>query len=400
MVQDKSNNRQATRAVVSSVVGYILDAMDMQFLAATLPLLIVAFGINKVQAGQLATLQMIGVGVGGVLAGFLADRVGRVKTLTYTIVVFALCTGFLAFVQNAVQFGILRFIASLGLGGEWAVGAVLMAEYLSTKKRAIGSGVVQCGWPIGIILASSVAAFVLPTYGWRPVFFVGFLPVIAVFWIRQYVKEPETWRKEKQKKSGWRQDMKAIAQGGNLRMFIMWTASIFVLQCAFWGFTIWLPTYFATEKHYGIVKAQIFIIALSLGQILGNLAAGWIASRWKKKPIYVIGAACSALGLPLLIHYNTAANVFALTFIYGIFKQVPFALNAAYMSESFPTNIRATAVGTSFNIGRGFASLAPLMIGMVATEYSIGAGITLMSVFWALLAILVGFSYSRKLVPE
>lgn len=161
MVQDKSNNRQATRAVVSSVVGYILDAMDMQFLAATLPLLIVAFGINKVQAGQLATLQMIGVGVGGVLAGFLADRVGRVKTLTYTIVVFALCTGFLAFVQNAVQFGILRFIASLGLGGEWAVGAVLMAEYLSTKKRAIGSGVVQCGWPIGIILASSVAAFVL-----------------------------------------------------------------------------------------------------------------------------------------------------------------------------------------------------------------------------------------------
>ena len=341
MNRDKKDKNQAAYAVASGVIGYVLDAMNLQFLAASLPVLIVAFGINKIVAGELAMWQLIGIGLGGVVAGFVADRIGRVKTLTYTIYIFALGSGAIALSHNVIQFTIIRIIASLALGGEWAVGAVLMAEYLPTRKRGIGSGVVQCGWPIGIILASSLAGFILPVYGWRWLFLVGIVPVFPAYWIRHSVKEPETWQRERQKKSTWQEDMKAIVQRGNLRMFVLWSFSIFFLQCAFWGFTIWLPTYFATEKHYGIVKAQVFMIALSLGQILGNLTAGWLADKWRKKPIYVIGAVCSALGLPLLIHFNTASNVFLLTFLYGIFKQVPFALNAAYMSESFPTNIRA-----------------------------------------------------------
>ncbi|MGA7578136.1 MAG: MFS transporter [Desulfobaccales bacterium] len=405
MNRDKKDKNQAAYAVASGVIGYVLDAMNLQFLAASLPVLIVAFGINKIVAGELAMWQLIGIGLGGVVAGFVADRIGRVKTLTYTIYIFALGSGAIALSHNVIQFTIIRIIASLALGGEWAVGAVLMAEYLPTRKRGIGSGVVQCGWPIGIILASSLAGFILPVYGWRWLFLVGIVPVFPAYWIRHSVKEPETWQRERQKKSTWQEDMKAIVQRGNLRMFVLWSFSIFFLQCAFWGFTIWLPTYFATEKHYGIVKAQVFMIALSLGQILGNLTAGWLADKWRKKPIYVIGAVCSALGLPLLIHFNTASNVFLLTFLYGIFKQVPFALNAAYMSESFPTNIRATAVGTSFNLGRGFSSLAPLMIGIVASKYSIGGGIMLMSVFWAMLAILVGgfipeYAHLKDEIPE
>ncbi len=391
MDQDKKGNYQAFRAVTTSFLGYALDAMDLQFLGASLSVLIVAFGITKSQAGQLGMWQLIGVGVGGILAGFVADRIGRVKTLTYTIFIFAFGTGALALTQNVVQFGIIRFIASLGLGGEWAVGAILMAEYLKTKHRAFFSGVIHCGWSIGVIFASIVAGFILPAYGWRPLFVVGILPVFLVFWIRLYVKEPEKWQKEKQKKSNWREDMKAITQGGNLRMFIFWTFSIFFLQCAIWGINIWLPTYFATERHYGIIRAQVFIIALALGQISGNLVSAWIASRWKKKPVYVIGAVCAAIGLPLFLNYNTATNVYALTFCLGFFQTVPFALNGAYMSESFPTNIRGTAVGTSFNIGRGFASLAPLLIGVVATKYSISLGLMMMSVFWAMLAIVVGF---------
>ncbi len=390
MTREQINKKQAVYAVASGLIGYVLDAMNLQFLAASLPVLIVAFGINKTVAGELAMWQLIGIGLGGILAGCVADRLGRVRTLTYTIYIFALGSGAIALSQNIVQFTIIRFIASLALGGEWAVGAVLMAEYLSTKKRAFGSAVVQSGWPLGIILASSLAGFILPVYGWRLLFLVGVAPVLAAFWIRRYVKEPATWQRERQKKASWREDMQAIVQHGNLRMFILWSFSIFFLQCAFWGFSIWLPTYFATEKHYGIVNAQIFMIALSLGQILGNLSAGWLASKWKKKPVYVMGAIGSALALPLLIYYNTASNVFALTFIFGIFKTIPFALNGAYMSESFPTNIRATAVGTSFNLGRGFSALAPLIIGIVASKYSIGAGIMLMSLFWALLAIIVG----------
>ncbi|MGP8050945.1 MAG: MFS transporter [Desulfobaccales bacterium] len=401
----KKEKNQAAYAVASGLIGYVLDAMDLQFLAASLPILMVAFGISKVVAGELAMWQLIGIGFGGIAAGFVADRFGRVKTLSYTIYVFAICSGLIALSQNVIQFTIIRFIGSLALGGEWAIGAVLMAEYLDTRKRAIGSGVVQCGWPLGIILASSVAGFILPVYGWRLLFIVGVLPVIAAYWIRRNVNEPETWRLERQKKSTWRADMKDIVQRGNLKMFILWSFAIFFLQCAFWGFTIWLPTYFATEKHYGIVHAQIFMIALSLGQILGNLSAGWLASKWRKRPIYVVGAVVSALGLPLLIHYNTASNVFALTFLYGIFKQVPFALNGAYMSESFPTNIRATAVGTSFNLGRGFASAAPLLIGIVASQYSIGGGIMLMAFFWAMLAIIVGcfipeYAHLKDEVPE
>lgn len=383
-------NNQAVCAVGSGLIGYVLDAMNLQLLGASLPMLIVALNISKVQAGGLAMWQMIGIGVGGILAGLVADRVGRVRTLTYTIYLFALGSGAIAFAHNLTQFGIIRFITSLGLGGEWAVGAVLMAEYLSTKKRAVGSAVVQSGWPIGIILASVLASLILPAYGWRALFMVGLVPVFAAFWIRRYVHEPERWQREKQRKHNWLEDMKTVVQRGNLRMFVLWTFGIFFLQCAFWGFNIWIPTYFATEKHFGIVKAQEFMIILSLGQILGNVACGWLASKWRKRPVYVIGAIGSAIGMPLMIYANTITQVVVLTFIFGIFKTIPFALNGAYMSESFPTNIRATAVGTSFNIGRGFSALAPLAIGVIATKYSIGAGIVVMSLFWVLLALVVG----------
>ncbi|MGP8052120.1 MAG: MFS transporter [Desulfobaccales bacterium] len=390
MAPGKKGKNQANYAVASGFIGFLLDAMNLQFLGASLPILIVAFGISKVMAGELAMWQMIGVGLGGIIAGFAADRFGRVRTLSWTIYIFTIGSGVIALCHSAITFTLVRFIASLALGGEWGVGAVLMAEYLPTKKRAMGSGLVQCGWPVGIILASSLAGFILPLYGWRWLFLTGAVPVIAAFWIRRNVEEPERWRREKQKKSRWREDTKAILHRSNLKMFTAWSFSIFFYQCAFWGGSIWLPTYFATERGYGIVKAQEFIIAWALGQIVANLCAGWISSKWRKRPVYVIASICAAIWLPVVVHFNTAANVFALMLIYGIFQQMPPALNAAYMSESYPTNIRGTAVGASFNLGRGFSSVAPLMIGIIAAKYSIGAGIMLLSLCWAMLAIIVG----------
>ncbi|MFB5147990.1 MFS transporter [Burkholderia orbicola] len=389
-------------------LGMVVDGADLMFLAYSLSSLKRDFGLTDVQVGSLGSLTLAGMALGGLFGGWAADRYGRVRTVVWTILVFSIGTMLLGFTQNYGQFAVARFVSALGLGAQYVVCNTLMAEYVPTSRRSTVLGALQAGWSVGYVVATLLAAWVLPAYGWRWLFYIAVFPVALAVFMRRAVPEPAAWLATRAARAAHRDGTHAaaprdstwrtlMAQRADRKMFIVWSLTAGLLQFGYYGVNNWLPTYLEREMNLKFSAMTGFMVGTYVAMILGKVIAGLLADRFGRRIVFCIGALGAAAFLPAIVLGGNAANVAWLLIVFGFIYGVPYGVNATYMTESFETKIRGTAVAGAYNIGRAGAAAAPSVIGFIATQGSIGRGFLLMGLAYFIAGVIPALFIPEKL---
>ena len=376
----------ARRTLVAAAMGWLLDAFDVMLYALILTSVIDDLGLSRAAGGAMASLTLAASAIGGLIFGVVADKLGRTRALSLSILLYSIFTFACGFAQNVTQFAIFRVLLGLGMGGEWASGAALVSETWPEQHRGKALGIMQSCWAIGYGLAAIVVAIVLPRFGWRAVFFVGIIPALFTFWIRRSVKEPAMW--ERQKKSTASGDKKFP-----LRIAIFLTAMNAATMFAWWGLNLWVPSYLSlptTEGGVGLSTEtmSMFVVAMQVGMWLGYVSFGFIADAFGRRPTYITYLLVAAL---LVWYYGFAREPWVLLVLgpfVAFFGTGYFSGFGAVASEIFPTSIRATALGVTYNSGRLLSAVAPFIVGTMAQSRGFGAAFTLTAIAFIIAAVL------------
>lgn len=371
-------------------IGLLIDGMDLMFLSYSLTSLKQEFGLSELQAGSLGSYSLVGMAVGGIVGGWASDKFGRVRTLVWTIAIFSLGTAMLGATHSYWQFAAIRLVSSFGLGAEYVVANTLLSEYVPTRHRTTALGTLQAGWSVGYVAATLLARAIIPTMGWRWLFYIALVPVIMVFFIQRIVPEPASWRAAaakraaekagggttaEQRRSSWKD---IFDNPQHKRLFILWTLTAGFLQFGYYGVNNWLPRYIEKEMGINFKAMAGYLVGTYSAMILGKVVAGFLADRVGRRAVYVLGCLASACFMPIIVYYHTPENILYLLILFGFLYGVPYGVGATYMTESFEAKVRGTAVGGAYNIGRAGAAIAPAAIGYIATQASIGAGFLVM----------------------
>jgi MFS family permease len=392
------------RSLVAGGLGWMLDAMDVMLYSLVLSYLMRDLGMGKATAGLLNSLTLLASAIGGLLFGFLADRVGRTRSLMLSILVYSLASGACGLSQTIVQLAIFRFVLGLGMGGEWTTGAALIAETWPAEHRGKALGMMQSTWAIGEMIAAGVVAAVLPSYGWRAVFFVGVLPALIVFWIRREVPESEIWLRHQS----------AAPQSGSLRLLwrkdlrrngLLATAMNACGMFGYWGLFTWIPAYLALPIEQGgrgldLTKTTAWLLIMGVGKWLGYALFGFFADAAGRRRAYVTYLLVAAALVPLYGIARTPTWLLILGPFVAFFGTGFFSGFSALAAELFPTEIRATAMGLTYNIGRGLSAAAPAIVGLLANQFGLGYAFFLQAAAFfvaALLALALPETKGRQL---
>jgi MFS family permease len=358
--------------------GWALDAMDVQLYAVVIPTLIAVWGMSQAEAGMLGTAALLSSSVGGWLAGILADRFGRVAVLKVTIIWFSVFTFLSGLTDSFGQLLITRSLQGLGFGGEWAAGAVLMSEVIDKKYRGRAVGSVQSGWSVGyggaVLLFTLVFSLAPPEMAWRYLFFLGLIPAFFVLWVRRYVEEPEVFREMKsvQPAHGGMQFMEIFGPTLRRRTLLASMLAAGGLGGNYVTLT-WLPTYLKTGLHLSVLGTGGYLAVNISGSFLGYLFSAHLSDFLGRRKTFMIMATAAAVTvasytfLPLS---NTVALFMG--FPLGFFQSGIIAGMGATFAELFPTRVRATGQGFSYNTGRAVGSFVPAVVGIVAVNIGLG----------------------------
>lgn len=405
----KKNSNLWILVFIFCFTALLVDGADLLFLSFSLNSLGQEWGLSEFQKGMLGSYTLIGMATGGIVGGVLADKIGRVKTVVITILIFSIGTALLGTTQSYLQFAIIRFISSLGLGSLYVVCNTLMAEYVPTQYRTTVLGTLQAGWSVGYVVASLLAGWIIPNFGWRWLFYIAILPSLLAILMYLFIPEPTTWiearkhqRENPKNKSLKRNAFKVIFTEKNTRkIFILWALTAGFLQFGYFGVNNWLPNYLQKELEIQFRSMTLFLVGSYTSMILGKILAGMAADYFGRRITFSFGAIATAIFLPLIIVYHTPENILYLLIAFGFLYGVPYGVNATYMTESFEAKIRGTAVGGAYNIGRAGAALAPATIGFIANHYSIGAGLMSMGLAYFLCGIIPAlFIKERMFDPQ
>lgn len=372
-------------AFIFAFLALLVDGADLMLLSYSLSSLIAEFGLTSVEAGMLGSFTLAGMAIGGILGGWACDRFGRVRVVVLSILLFSILTCGLGFTRSYVEFATLRFFASLGLGSLYIASNTLMAEYVPTKYRTTVLGTLQAGWTVGYIVATLLAGWLIPDHGWRMLFYVAAIPILIAVLMHFLVPEPASWQENRLKKASVAQKVntpstwKIIFQDKrNRNMFILWALTAGFLQFGYYGVNNWMPTYLESELGLKFKEMTSYMVGTYAAMIFGKILAGYMADKVGRRSTYAFGAIGTAIFLPIIVFYNSPANILYLLVTFGFLYGIPYGVNATYMAESFPTLIRGTAMGGAYNIGRLGAATAPAVIGYLASGGSIGLGFVVM----------------------
>lgn len=391
------------RSLIAGGLGWMLDAMDVMLYSMVLSHLMRDLGMGKGTAGLLNSLTLLASAIGGLLFGFLADRVGRTRSLMLSILVYSVASGACGLSSTIQQLAILRFILGLGMGGEWTTGAALIAETWPAEHRGKALGLMQSTWAIGEMIAAGVVALFLPRFGWRAVFFVGVLPALIVFWIRRDVPESSIWLEQRgTRKAGslrllWRKDLR--------RNGLLATAMNACGMFGYWGLFTWIPAYLSLPPEQGgrgldLMKTTTWLVIMGIGKWLGYALFGFFADSAGRRRAYVTYLLVATALVPLYGIATTPLWLLVLGPFVAFFGTGFFSGFSAVASELFPTEIRATAMGLSYNIGRGLSAAAPAIVGLLANRFGLGSAFFLQAAAFfaaALLAMALPETKGRQL---
>jgi MFS family permease len=374
----------ARKALLGSALGYAMDGFDLLILGFMLRTISSDLGLSPAQGASLVTTTLIGAVIGGIGFGMLSDRLGRVRVLTWTIVVFAVFTGLCAFAQGYWDLLIYRTIVGVGLGGEFGIGMALVAEAWPASKRARASSYVGLGWQCGVLLAAFATPMLLPVIGWRGMFALGVFPAVAAYFIRASLHEPELFvahAKDHPKESALHLLVKDSETAKlSLGMVILCSVQNF----GYYGVMIWLPNYLSTRFGFALTQSAMWTCVTLAGMALGIFCFGHIADRIGRRPAffsYMFGAAA------MVLVYSRLTDPFQLLVacaVMGFFVNGMLGGHGALISELFPMAARATAQNVLFNIGRGIGGFGPVVVGAIAAAYSFETAIAGLAALYAL----------------
>jgi MFS family permease len=375
-------------AFIATFGGWMLDGMDVMVYSLVLPTILLEWHITRGQAGLLSTATLLLSSAGGWVAGFLADRFGRVQILKLTIFWFALFTCLSGFTQNFQQLLVVRGLQGLGFGGEWAVGAALMGETISARFRGRAVGTVQAGWAIGwgiSVLLFTILFSRLPQHlAWRAMFWIGILPALLIVYIRGKVQEPEIYRAMSD-----RANFFEIFSSGQLPTTLLAALLALGAQGGYHAVSTWLPLYLSSTRGLSVLHTGGYLSVVIVGAFLGYLAAAHLADAIGRKRTFIVFAACSFLtvigyaGFPISNHL-----MLVLGFPLGFFPSGSFSPMGAYFSELFPTSMRAAGAGFAYNFGRGVGAVFPTLVGYLSGRTSLGIAISIFASVAYLIMIL------------
>ena len=398
----KEITRNQWYALLAGKIGWALDAFDVLLYVFCLKPIMEEWHLGPATAGFMVSLTLFASAFGGILFGAVADRIGRKNALLTTVLLFSLCSGLSGLARNLTQLAVARTLLGLGMGGEWASGALLVSETWPSRHRGKAIGLMQGGWALGYIAAAVAAATVLPAFGWRVMFFLGILPALFAVWVRTKVEEPEVWVNQKKK-----EHLDPTAKGNFFQIFapdllrftLMSTLISSFVMFAYWGLFTWLPSFLASPVDKGgaglsIVKAPMWMIPMMMGAYFGYVSFGFIADRVGRRPAFAAYLLISAL---LVFVYGNTRNPAALMVmgpLIGFFGSGYFSAFGAFVSELFPTRARGSAVGFTYTTGRMVSALAPTVIGFFAAKFGVGGALTITAIAF------VAGSLAIFLIPE
>jgi MFS family permease len=385
----------AKKALLASSVGYAMDGYDFLILAFLLGAIGNELGLDPAQRGSLATWTLIGAVVGGIGFGILSDYWGRVRVLTWTILLFAVFTGLGALAQGYWDLVIYRTIAGLGLGGEFGIGMALVAEAWPAKQRARACSYVGLGWQAGVLLAALTTPLLLPHVGWRGMFVVGLVPGLVAFAVRWYVGEPKIFV----------DSVRAPRAASPLRLLVKDAATTkisagMLILCSvqnfgYYGLMIWLPSYLSSRFGYNPLQSAAWISVTILGMAFGIFVFGFFADAVGRRPALLTFQAGAAI---MVVVFSQLSDPLALLIggaVMGIFVNGMLGGYGTVLAELYPTEARATAENVLFNLGRGVGGFGPLVVGAVAGSYSFTVAIALLAVIYVIDIVATFF-----LIPE
>ena len=367
--------------------GWTLDGMDFMIYPLVIGTIIKLWNVDPGTAGLAGTVTLLASAVGGWMAGFLADRIGRVRTLQITIVWFSFFSLVCAFVQDFNQLLVARALLGLGFGGEWAAGAVLMGETIRAQYRGRAVGSVQAGWAIGwglAVLAQAVLFSYLPAeQAWRWMFAIGALPAFLVLYLRAYVQEPtvSVQAMAKQSATGDRPALWEIFSGPILKTTIL--ASLVATGCqgGYYAITFWVPRFLTLERKLSIVSSTGYLAALIIGSFIGYLVGAWLADKIGRRKLFLtfsIGAIIVTLVYTQVELSNNA--LWVLGFPLGFFASGYFSGMGAFLTELYPTRLRGSGQGFCYNFGRGIGALFPFLVGHLSQTTTLANAIAIFAI--------------------
>jgi MFS family permease len=366
----KSLDGRGKRTFWACFGGWALDAMDVQLYALVLPTLTALWGLTKAEAGMLGTVALLFSSLGGAIAGYLADKIGRVRVLQLSILWFSLFTFLSGLTNNFEQMLAARALQGIGFGGEWAAGAVLMAEIIDPKHRGKAVAAVSSGWSVGYgaaaIIFTILFNFLDKEIAWRVLFFLGILPAGLVLVVRRFVQDSAIYTEAKAA-GGKSASFFDIFRGGlGGRTVVAWLVCLGVLGGNYTVLT-WLPTYLQSERGLSYTNTGIFLLVNIAGSfagyVLGGYVSDWLGRKGALKLFAILGAGSVVAYLML---GATSQAVLLLGFPLGFCQSAMNAGVGPYLSELFPTRLRATGQGFAYNAGRGVGAFLPAMVGVAS----------------------------------
>jgi MFS family permease len=397
----RSLSRTQWNTLLASNLGWVFDGFEAYALILTagvaLHQLLPPEQFSQIPAytGAVIATTLCGWAVGGMLAGVLADYIGRKRTMIYAILTYSIMTGLSAFSWNWTSFAVLRFLAGLAIGSEWVTGTSMTAEFWPDEARGKGSGLFQCGFGIGFFLASFLWLFIgaMGPGAWRTMYLIGVLPALLTLWIRRAIPESTLWEKaNEQRKAANRRERggrgampedRALTRFTFLDLFaspairkrtiiafLMATAS----AVGFWGISTWVPPYIGSvAANAGLSSPQwasFTGMVYNAGTIAGYISLGFLADAFGRRPVTLAYFAFSLLATPVLFLWTHELHLLVLvSAIVGFFGSGQLTWLSTWLPELYPTRMRATALGFIFNAPRLIAAGGTLMAGTLIVRF-------------------------------
>ncbi len=362
------------KTVVASVAGLTLEGMDIMFISFAMTMIIAEFNIDLATGGLISSITNVGMLLGGIVFGVLADKYGRVKVFTYTVILFAIGTALTGLATSIEQVYLFRFIAGIGAGGEYGIGMALVAEAWPKNKQGRASSYVSVGAQYGVILAALLSAIILPTLGWRALFFVGVVPVIFAFIVRKNLDESPEWlAAQKNKKASKKAEKGKLVQLFETPRTAITTISLIIMAtvqiAGYNGLMIWLPSMLQQSQGLSVSSSAIWTISTAVGMIVGMLTFGLFLDRFGAKRAFGVFLIASACAVFLYSYATGSVGVLIGGAIVGFFSNGMFAGYGALIGSLYPVQIRSTATNTIFNFGRAIGGFSPILVGYILQSY-------------------------------
>jgi len=391
----------AHKALIAASLGWMLDAFDVMLYALVLKSLMADLHIDSATAGWVGSVTLLAAAGGGLMFGVLADRLGRTRALMLSVLLYSVFTAACGFAQSAVQLAIFRIFLGIGMGGEWASGAALVSETWPDRVRGRALGFMQSAWAVGYALAAAVNFLVQDVAGlnWRYVFFVGVLPAIITLWVRKSVKEPALWHRAKAEPN--KISVRAAMAGPMLRVTIAVTAMNACCLFAWWAFNSWIPAYLSLPLAQGgvgftssVMSGLVF--ANQIGMWFGYITFGFISDATGRKRAYITYLILAAVSVWAYTSTHNPWLLLVLGPITAFFATGYFSGFGAVTAELYPTAVRATAQGFTYNLGRVASAAAPWFVGDFAKTHGYASALSLTATAFLVAAALWTFIPETK----